>query len=64
MAANQNVIDVDKTYDPASGLTLDQHREQAFATLQQPGFGGRTPTPQPAADPAPATPATPATAEE
>lgn len=58
MAADQNVIDVDRSYDPASGLTLDQHREQAFATLQQPGFGGRTPTPQPAADPAPTTPAT------
>jgi hypothetical protein len=58
MATNQDVIDVDKSYDPASGLTLDQHRQQAFATLQQSGFGGRTPTSQPAADPAPATPAT------
>jgi len=57
MAANQNVIDVDKTYDPASGLTLDQHREQAFATLQQPGFGGRAPAPQPVAQPAPVAPA-------
>jgi hypothetical protein len=60
MAANQNVIDVDKTYDPASGLTLDEHRQQAFATLQQPGFGGRPNALQPVADPAPA----PATAEE
>jgi hypothetical protein len=56
MAANQDVIDVDKSYDPASGLTLDQHREQAFATLQQPGFGGRTPAPQPVAQPAPVAP--------
>ena len=57
MAANQDVIDVDKSYDPASGLTLDQHREQAFATLQQPGFGGRAPAPQPVAQPALAAPA-------
>ena len=61
MAANQNVIDVDKSYDPASGLTLDEHRQQVFATLQQPGFGGRSPAPQPAAD---AAPTAPATAEE
>lgn len=58
MAANQDVIDVDRSYDPASGLTLDEHRQQAFATLQQAGFGGRSPAPQPAADPAPTTPAT------
>ena len=56
MAANQDVIDVDKSYDPASGLTLDQHREQAFATLQQPGFGGRAATPQPVAQAAPVAP--------
>ena len=56
MAANQDVTDVDKSYDPASGLTLDQHREQAFATLPQPGFGGRAPAPQPVAQPAPAAP--------
>jgi hypothetical protein len=49
MAANQDVIDVDKSYDSASGLTLDEHRQRAFATLQQPGFGGRAPAPQPVA---------------
>jgi len=57
MAANQDVIDVDKSYDPASGLTLDEHRQQAFATLRQTGFGGRAPTPQPVAQPAPVAPA-------
>jgi hypothetical protein len=57
MAANQDVIDVDKSYDSASGLTLDQHRERAFAALQQPGFGGRPATPQPIAQPAPVAPA-------
>jgi hypothetical protein len=56
MAADQNVIDVDRSYDPASGLTLDKHREQAFSTLQQPGFGGRPATPQPVAQPAPVAP--------
>jgi hypothetical protein len=57
MAANQDVADVDKSYDPASGLTLDQHRERAFAALQQPGFGGRAPALQPVAQPAPVAPA-------
>jgi len=57
MAANQDVIDVDKSYDPASGLTLDEHRQQAFATLRQTGFGGRAPAPQPVAQPAPVAPA-------
>jgi hypothetical protein len=57
MAANQDVIDVDKSYDPASGLTLDEHRQQAFATLRQTGFGGRAPAPQPVTQPAPVAPA-------
>lgn len=39
MATDQGVIDVDKTYDPKSQLTLDQHREAEFAKIQQPGFG-------------------------
>ena len=33
------VVDVDKSFDPASGLTLDEHRQVEFAKLQQPGFG-------------------------
>jgi hypothetical protein len=66
MAANQDlIVDVDKSYDPASKLTLDEHRQKAFAALQQPGFGGRAAAqqaapqaaPQPVADPAPEAPA-------
>ena len=33
------VVDVDKSFDPGSGLTLDEHRQIEFAKLQQPGFG-------------------------
>jgi hypothetical protein len=57
MAADQDVTDVDKSYDLASGLTLDEHRQQAFATLQQFGFGRRASGPQPVAQPAPVAPA-------
>ncbi len=39
------VVDVDKLFDPASGLTLDEHRQVEFARLQQPGFGVQ-PVPQ------------------
>ena len=57
MAADQGVIDVDKTYDPKSQLTLDEHRQIEFAKIEQPGFGaqpqaaaavlpGTTPQPQ------------------
>lgn len=47
MAADSNVIDVDASYDPASGLTLDEHRQQTFQTIQQIPFG----TPKQAAQP-------------
>lgn len=47
------MIDVDSTYDPASGLTLDEHRQAELAKITQPGFGSQakpvTPA-QPAAD--------------
>ena len=45
MAADSNVIDVDASYDPASGLTLDEHRQQAFQAIQQIPFG-TAPTPK------------------
>jgi len=49
MATDQGVsgavVDVDKSFDPGSGLTLDEHRQVEFAKLQQPGFGLR-PVPQ------------------
>jgi len=41
-------IDVDSTYKPESGLTLDQHREQELAKIEQPKFGAPTPRPEPA----------------
>ena len=45
VATDSNVIDVDASYDPASGLTLDEHRQQAFQTIQQIPFG-TAPTPK------------------
>lgn len=54
------MIDVDSTYNPDSGMTLDEHRQTELAKITQPGFGSRakrvtpkqvTPEPtQPAAD--------------
>ena len=46
MATKQGLIDVDASYDPASGLTLDEHRQIELAKLQQPGFGQQPVTPQ------------------
>lgn len=57
MAADQGVIDVDKSYNPNGQLTLDEHRQIEFAKIEQPGFGadsqaaaavlpGTTPQPQ------------------
>lgn len=45
MATDSNVIDVDAAYDPASGLSLDEYRQQAFQTIQQIPFG-TAPTPK------------------
>ncbi len=58
MATDQDVIDVDRTYDPSSKLTLDEHRQIEFAKIQQPGFGGKAKklAPTPAQAPAPVTP--------
>ena len=39
MATNQNVVDVDAGYDPASGISLDEYRQQAFSTIEQKPFG-------------------------
>lgn len=39
-------IDVDTTYDPKSGLSLDEHREIELAKIQQPGFGQEPPKPK------------------
>jgi hypothetical protein len=48
------MIDVDATYDPASGLTLDEHRQNEFKKLKQVPFGAKTePTPEVALEPAP-----------
>lgn len=53
--ANQVMtIDVDATYDPASGLSLDEHRQQELAKIQQPGFGQEPPKPRQAATVPPA----------
>lgn len=38
-----NIVDVDKTYKPDSGLSLDEHREKELATIEQPRFGGPSP---------------------
>lgn len=57
MAADQGIIDVDKTYDPNGEVTLDEHRQIELAKIEQPGFGtqpqaaaaalpGTTPQPQ------------------
>ncbi|MGV2335067.1 MAG UNVERIFIED_CONTAM: hypothetical protein LVR18_27255 [Planctomycetaceae bacterium] len=46
MAAGQGVIDVDASYDAASGLTLDEHRQIELAKIQQPGFGQQPATTQ------------------
>jgi len=34
----QGVVDVDVTWDPEKG-SLDDHRQQEFAKITQPGFG-------------------------
>lgn len=39
-------IDVDTTYDPESGLSLDEHRAIELAKIQQPGFGQEPPKPK------------------
>lgn len=44
-----SIIDVDKTYDPESGKTLDQHREEELVKIEQPRFGGPSPKPTEAA---------------
>ena len=44
------MIDVDSSYDPTAKsvrdpsqlMTLDEHREIAFATTEQPGFGSKS----------------------
>lgn len=36
-------IDVDATYTPESGLSLDEHRAIELAKIQQPGFGQEPP---------------------
>ena len=50
MAADSNVIDVDAGYDPKSGLTLDEYRQQAFQTIQQIPFGTAKQAAQPKAE--------------
>jgi hypothetical protein len=42
-------VDVDKTWNPDSGLSLDEHRQIELARIQQPGFGQPEPvsTPEP-----------------
>jgi hypothetical protein len=39
VATNQNIIDVDAGYDPASGISLDEYRQQAFSAIEQKPFG-------------------------
>lgn len=41
--SNVTIQDADASYDPASGISLDEHRQQVFATMTQTPFG----TPQP-----------------
>lgn len=48
------MIDVDATYDPESGLSLDEHRQIEFAKITQPGFGQEQPKPKQAASVEPA----------
>jgi len=42
-------VDVDKTWNPDSGLSLDEHRQIELAKIEQPGFGQAEPvsTPEP-----------------
>jgi hypothetical protein len=51
--AGSIMIDVDSSYDPASGLTLDEHRQIEFDKLKQVPFGQQATPVEPIAEPTP-----------